>query len=98
MTITPAPSTTITDIVKKKDIKVVEGKVVEFPSIDSLIGTECNIMYHRSGKLTCGPYCKLDSKYSPMLRKKAILKNIIQNEGMDMAELPYIVTEIEIVQ
>ena len=94
----PAPSTTITDIGKKKDIKVVEGKVVEFPSIDSLIGTECNIMYHRSGKLTCGPYCKLDSKYSPMLRKKAILKNIIQNEGMDMAELPYIVTEIEIVQ
>ena len=33
-----------------------------------------------------------------MLRKKAILKNIIQKEGMDMAELPYIVTEIEIVQ
>ena len=33
-----------------------------------------------------------------MLGKKAILKNIVQNEGKDMAELPYTVTEIEIVQ
>ena len=33
-----------------------------------------------------------------MLGKKVILKNIIQNDGKDKIELPYIVTEIEIVQ
>lgn len=92
------PNTAIAETGKKKDIKVVEEKVVEFPSIDSLIGTKCNIMYHRSGKLACGPYCKLDSKYSPMLGKKAILKSITQNDGKDIAELPYIAIEIEIVQ
>lgn len=94
----PTNNTTITRTEKQETVKVVEEKVVEFPSIDSLIETECNIMYHRSGKLACGPYCKLDSKYSPMLGKKAILKNIVQNEGKDMAKLPYTVTEIEIVQ
>lgn len=89
----PTNNTTITGTGKQETVKV-----VEIPSIDSLIGTKCNIMYNRNGKLACGPYCKLESKHSSMLGKKAILKNIVQNEGKDSAELPYIATEIEIVQ
>ena len=94
----PTNNTTITGTGKQEAVKSVEEKVAEIPSIDSLIGTECNIMYNRDGKLVCGPYCKLESKYSSMLGKKVILKNIIQNDGKDKIELPYIVTEIEIVQ
>lgn len=96
--IIPLATNDATTTGKQEAVKVVEEKVVEIPSIDSLIGTKCNILYHRSGRLACGPYCKLESKHSSMLGKKAILKNIVQNEGKDSAELPYIVTEIEIVQ
>ena len=94
----PTNNTTITGTGKQEAVKSVEEKVAEISSVDSLIGTECNIMYNRNGKLVCGPYCKLESKYSSMLGKKVILKNIIQNDGKDKIELPYIVTEIEIVQ
>lgn len=94
----PTNDATITGTGKQEAVKVVEEKVVEIPSIDSLIGKECNILYHKSGRLACGPYCKLDSKHSSKLGKKAILKNIVQNEGKDRTELPYIATEIEIVQ
>lgn len=94
----PTNNTTITGTGKQEAVKSVEEKVAEIPSVDSLIGTECNIMYNRNGKLVCGPYCKLGSKHCSMLGKKVILKNIIQNDGKDKIELPYIVTEVEIVQ
>ena len=94
----PTNDTTTTGIGKQETIKIVKEKVEEIPSIDSLIGTECNIIYNKNGKLVCGQYCKLESKNSSLLGKKAILKNIVQNEGKDKMELPYIVTEIEIVQ
>ena len=77
--------------------QVVEEKNVEVPSIDTIKGTEYNIMYNKNGKLACGPYCKLESKYNTELGKKAILKHIVENEGKDAQELPYIATEIEIV-
>lgn len=77
--------------------QVVTEKNVEVPSIDTIKGTEYNIMYNRNGKLACGPYCKLEPKYNTELGKKAILKHIVENEGKDAQELPYIATEIDIV-
>ena len=66
--------------------------------MESLIGTKGNIMYHRNGKLTCGAYCKLDSKYSSNLGKKAIIKNIVVNGGKDSKDLPYVAIDIEILE
>lgn len=73
-----------------------EKKSIEIPSVDSILGSQTNIMYHRCGKLACGPYCKLDSKWSFNIGKKATIKSLEPNEGKDSKDLPYIATEIEI--
>ena len=75
-----------------------ESKPIEIPSKESIIGTEANIMYHRCGKLACGAYCKLDSKWSSSIGKKATIKSLEVNEGKDSKDLPYIATEIEIAE
>ena len=82
---------------EKAAIKV-ESKPIEIPSKESIIGTEANIMYHRCGKLACGAYCKLDSKWSSSIGKKATIKSLEVNEGKDSKDLPYIATEIEIAE
>lgn len=71
-------------------------KPIEIPSIDSIRGSQANIMYNRCGKLACGAYCKLDLKWNSNINKKAIIKSIKVNEGKDSKEFPYIATEIEI--
>lgn len=78
--------------------KSVPEKTIEIPPIESLMGTESYIMYNKNGKLACGSYCKLDSKYSPNLGKKAIIKNLVMNKDKDSKYLPYVATDIEIVE
>ena len=78
--------------------EVIPQKHDEVPSMKSLIETKGNIMYHRNGKLACGAYCKLDSKYSLNLGKKAIIKNIVANGGKDSKDLPYIAIDIDILE
>ena len=85
------------DTDEKAAIKA-ESKLIEIPSKESIIGTETNIIYHRCGKLACGAYCKLDSKWSSSIGKKATIKSLEVNEGKDSKDLPYIATEIEIAE
>lgn len=75
-----------------------EDKPIEIPQKESIIETEANIMYHRCEKLACGTYCKLDSKWRSKIGKKAKIKSIVVNEGKDSKDLPYIATEIEIIE
>ncbi len=75
-----------------------EDKPIEIPQKESIIETEANIMYHRCEKLACGTYCKLDSKWTSEIGKKAKIKSIVENEGKDSKDLPYIATEIEIIE
>lgn len=76
-----------------------EEKSILIPTLESLIGTEANIIsYGTKGKLACGTYCKLDSKYISKIGKKATIKSLEVNKGKDSKELPYIATEIEIAE
>lgn len=76
-----------------------EEKPIVIPAVESIIGTEANIIYFGTkDKLACGAYCKLDTKWSSNIGKKAIIKSIEVNEGKDLEDLPYIATEIEIIE
>lgn len=75
-----------------------EEKPIEIPAIETLEGSIANIAYHRCGKLACGPYCKLDSKWSSNIGKKATIKSLEPNKGKDSKDLPYIATEIVIAE
>lgn len=75
-----------------------EEKPIEIPVIETLEGSIANIAYHRCGKLACGPYCKLDSKWSSNIGKKATIKSLEPNKGKDSKDLPYIATEIVIAE
>ena len=85
------------EVAQESETDKKEEKPIVIPAVESIIGTEANIMYFgNKGKLACGAYCKLYSKYSSKLGKKARIKSIEVNEGTDSKELPYIATEIEI--
>ena len=75
-----------------------EEKPIEIPAIETLEGSIANIAYHRCGKLACGPYCKLDSKWSSNIGRKATIKSLEPNKGKDSKDLPYIATEIVIAE
>ena len=75
-----------------------EEKPIEIPVIETLEGSIANIAYHRCGKLACGPYCKLDSKWSSNIGRKATIKSLEPNKGKDSKDLPYIATEIVIAE
>lgn len=81
---------------KTEDKKDVEKKQPVFPTKEEIIGSEYPIL--NMGKLTCGPYCKIDSVYSSQLGKKAIIMNVIDNIGKDTKDFPYIADKIEIVE
>ena len=90
---------TVKNETEENKIAKQEEKIIDIPEIESLIGTEANIMYFGTkGKLACGAYCKLDSKYSMKIGKKATIKSLVPNEGKDSNDLPYIATEIEIAE
>ena len=94
---TVATTKTKEDYTEKVMVKP-EEKPIEIPVIETLEGSIANIAYHRCGKLACGPYCKLDSKWSSSIGKKATIKSLEPNKGKDSKDLPYIATEIVIAE
>ena len=94
---TVATTKTKEDYTEKVMVKP-EEKPIEIPVIETLEGSIANIAYHRCGKLACGPYCKLDSKWSSNIGKKATIKSLEPNKGKDSKDLPYIATEIVIAE
>jgi hypothetical protein len=76
--------------------KKVETKK-EIPSKDSLIETEARIMSNDKGHLACGDYCKIDNAYRSSIGRKVVIRKVEDNPGSSAKYLPYIATEIEVI-